>query len=113
MAYGERNTLEQCLLFLQKLKNTENLKMMTNVFRLFAVDCVRRDLGFYLVSSVVSREAASAVTQTQHKLIKDIANNVDGVIDSLNVPLESLHVPIAIDYEKFYSKPNYGEVARM
>ena len=88
---------------------------MTTVFRLFAVDCVRQNLGYYLVNRAVGKEAASSLTSVQHQLIKDVAANVEGLMKSLNVPLDQLYVPIAQDYEKYYSAPNYGEIvgARM
>lgn len=44
MAYGERNTIEACLLDLSKMKNAANIKVMTAVYRLFALECTRRDL---------------------------------------------------------------------
>jgi hypothetical protein len=43
-------------------------------------------------------------------LIKELAKNIDSIMACLNVPFENLYVPIAVDYEKFYSKPNFGEV---
>ena len=88
---------------------------MTIVYRLFAVDTIKQNLGFYLVNKAVGREAASALTGTQHQLVKDVAANVLGLMNSLNVPLDQLYVPIAQDYEKYYSAPNYGEIvgARM
>jgi hypothetical protein len=32
MAYGERNTIEACLVFLKNLKNSENRRVMTIAF---------------------------------------------------------------------------------
>jgi hypothetical protein len=46
----------------------------------------------------------------QNTLIKELAKNIDGVLNSFNVPFEQLHSPIAVDYEKYYSTPNFGEV---
>jgi hypothetical protein len=39
-----------------------------------------------------------------------MAKNIDGILGSFNVPFDSLHVPIAQDYEKYFAKPNFGEV---
>ena len=47
---------------------------------------------------------------TQMKLIKEVAANIEGLLASLNVPEDVLYVPIAKDYEKYYSAPNHGEV---
>ena len=43
-------------------------------------------------------------------MIKELAKNIDGIINSFNVPFDYLHVPIAEDYEKYYATPNFGEV---
>jgi hypothetical protein len=95
---------------LSKLKNAENKKIMAIVFRVFGSDVIKRDLGFYLKNKAVSTVAARALIETQNELIKVIAQNVDPLIDSLNVPHEQLYVPIALDYERYYSEPNFGEV---
>jgi ethanolamine transporter EutH len=64
MAYGERNTLEQSMLMLNRLKNAENKKVMTVAFRVFAIDTLKRDLGFYLKNKTVSAAAARALLTT-------------------------------------------------
>jgi hypothetical protein len=110
LAYGERNTIEACLVFLGKLKNAENVKVMTTAFRVFAIDVVKRDLGFYLVHGAVSRAASKHLIATQNVLIKELASNVDNILACLNVPLEQLHCPVATNFEKYYSEPNFGEV---
>lgn len=73
LAYGERNTIEACLVFLGKLKNAENVKVMTTAFRVFAIDIVKRDLGFYLVQGAVSRAASKHLIAAQNVLIKELA----------------------------------------
>ena len=83
---------------------------MTQVYRLFGSECIKLNLGYYLVHQVVSREAALKVANEIKSLVKAVASNVEGLLLSLNVPLEKLYVPIAQDYEKYYSAPNYGEI---
>ena len=43
-------------------------------------------------------------------LIKVAANDINMIVDSLNIPVHALKVPIAKDYIKYNSYPNYGEV---
>jgi len=69
MAYGERNTIESCLMDLSKMKNAANAKVMTAVYRLYALECIRRDLGFYMVEKAISQEAARNTTATFHMLV--------------------------------------------
>jgi hypothetical protein len=42
--------------------------------------------------------------------VKKASLHIDTVVDSLNIPLHALRVPIAKDYVQFNSYPNYGEV---
>jgi len=73
MTYGERNTLEYCISQLKSLKSEANKKIMEKVFLLFAAEVINRDLSFYMLDGVVSKEAASQLTTERHKLIKDVA----------------------------------------
>ena len=110
MAYGERLAIEQCIEFLSKVKNPENKKLMETVFRVFAIDAVIHDLGFYLISGAVNPTAAKALPETQKKLIKEVSQNINVLLECLNVPAHALHAPLAADYVDYYSRPNYGEV---
>lgn len=104
MAYGERNTIEACLVFLSNLKSQENRRVMTVAFQIFAIDVVKNDLGFFMARGAVSKAAAAHMIEHQNTaLIKELAKSIDGVLGSFNVPFESLHSPIAVDYEKYYS----------
>ena len=113
MAYGERNTIEACASFLDKLKNAENKRVMSVAVKIFAIDILKRDLGFYLVNGSVNKAAAKHLVEHQNVLIKDLAGNVDSVLTSMNVPFEQLCVPVATDFQKYYSTENNGEVARL
>jgi len=84
---------------------------METVFRVFAIDAVVRDLGFYIASGAVNTAAAKALPETQKKLIKTAAKNINVLLDSLNVPAHALYAPLAADYVDYYSRPNYGEVS--
>lgn len=115
MAYGERNTLEYCLQEVQNLKSAENKKVLLVVFRLFACDLIFRDLGFYMMKGVVNADASKNLTKTRLQLIKEVADLSSFLLDCMNVPKHALYAPIAGDYEKYNSSPNFGEVvgARM
>ena len=60
MAYGERITVEQCGEGLSKMKNNENKKVLETVFRVFAIDALQKDLGFFLKQKAVNSIAARA-----------------------------------------------------
>jgi hypothetical protein len=64
MAYGERLAIEQCLSFLTRVQKAANKELMTTVFRIFAVDVVIRDLGFYLLNGAINQKAAKLLVET-------------------------------------------------
>jgi len=63
-----------------------------------------------MVRGAIGKQAAKSMIEHQNNLIKEMSKNVEGLLASFNVPFESLHVPIATDYQKYYSVPNFGEV---
>lgn len=58
MAYGERITIEACINFLKTLKNAENRRVSEMCFRMFGMDIVKNDLGFFMVHRAISKPAA-------------------------------------------------------
>lgn len=66
MAYGERNTIEECLVFLKGLKNAENLAVMTVAFQVFAIDILKQDLGFFMARGAISSVAAKHLIENQN-----------------------------------------------
>ena len=109
MAYGERLAIESCLEFLGRVKNAENRQLMEVVFRIFAIDAVVRDLGFYLLNGAINHTAAKALVETQKKLVKQAASSINVLLESLNVAKHALYTPIAADYVDYYARPNFGE----
>ena len=84
---------------------------MTEIaIKIFAIDILKSDLGFFMARGAINKQAGLHLIEHQNVLIKDLAKNIDSIIASFNVPFESLHVPIAVDYEKYYTTPNFGEV---
>ena len=76
--------------------------MIELAFRLFAMDIVKNDLGFFLARKAVSKQAAQHLIAHENALIKELAKYIDPILASFNVPLEQLHVPIAVDYQKYF-----------
>jgi acyl-CoA oxidase len=92
------------------LKNEKNREVMALCFRLFGAEVINRDLGFYMLQGVVNTEAAKALTAIRHEIIKKVASNAVDILDCLNIPKHALYAPIAGDYVKYNSSPNYGEI---
>jgi hypothetical protein len=77
MAYGERLMIEACINFLANVKSDANKKIMESVFRIFAIDAVKRELGFYLINGAVSQVAAKSLVETQKVLIRETSKNIN------------------------------------
>lgn len=110
LAYGERRILDSCIEFLAGVEKAHDRAVLEKVFRVFAVDCVKRDIGFYVAQGVVKPQAGANLILAQNSLIKDMAANVDDLVKLLGVPDDVLYAPIAGDYVGYYSRPNFGEV---
>jgi acyl-CoA oxidase len=110
MAYGERHTLEHCINTLSKLSCPKNKEVMTRVFTLFGCELVFRDTGFYMIQGIISAQAAIHLDKERIMLIKSVALDVDDLLDCMNIAKHALYAPIAQDYVKYNSVPNFGEV---
>ena len=109
MAYGERQTLEACIAFLPTIQHAESRKVMKIVFRVFAVDAVKKNLGYYITEGVISNAGAKNLITGFNSLIKYVSVNVNDLLTILNVPHDVLYAPLAGDYVDYYSRPNFGE----
>mmetsp|Transcript_46394 Transcript_46394/g.61447 ORF Transcript_46394/g.61447 Transcript_46394/m.61447 type:complete len:424 (+) Transcript_46394:411-1682(+) len=59
MAYGERRMIDSCLDFLGGLDSAQDRKVMECVFRVAAIDCVKRDLSFYISEKAIKPQAGA------------------------------------------------------
>jgi acyl-CoA oxidase len=111
MAYGERHTFEASLDFLKTIKCDESRKVMTTVFRVFAIDAIKKNLGYYISEGAVSAAAARNLLLACNSLIKQVALNINELVAVLDVPDDLLYAPLAQNYVDYYSRPNFGEAA--
>lgn len=109
-AYGERQALEFCIQQLSETKCAGVKKNFETLFKLYAVENVVRDLGFYISEGVVSQTAGASAMSSISSIVKEIAKSCGDILDSLNVPTHALYTPIIGDYVKYNEKPHYGEV---
>ena len=108
--YGERRIMDCCLDFAASLDRPFDKTAMEAVFRVFALDCIKRDLSFYVREKAIKPQAGANLLVAQNSLIKEMAANIDDLLKLLNVPDDVLHAPLAADYVSYFSKPNFGEV---
>lgn len=92
------------------MKNSTNLELMTDVFRLFGADIIQRELSFFQIEGVINQTACAQLTTTRHQIIKKLASHANDLLDCLSIPKHALYAPIAADYIQFNAHPNQGEV---
>lgn len=109
-AYGERETLEYCMQRLASLQSVKNKEVMEQVFQLFALDIIERDLTHYIIAGVLSKEAAASISPSKIVLVKILADISDDLLDCMSIPKHALYAPIAGDYVKYNASPNFGEI---
>ena len=82
---------------------------MKIVFRVFAIDTIKTNLGYFISEGTISSAGAKNLIIAQNSLIKYVAVNVNDLLTLLNVPHDVLYTPLVGDYEDYYSRPNFGE----
>ena len=110
MAYGERFTLQSCIDILPTIKCDQVRQQYELCFRIFALDIVLKDAGFFLVEGLLNPQALKLAQLTLIQLVKTLAVTTGDIIESMNVPTHALYTPIAGDYIKYNAEPNFGEV---
>ena len=108
LAHGERLAILNCIASLEKL--TTSKEIVKNYFILFAWEIILRDLSTFIMEGWMCIKLAGELKNHYNELIKKAAKDINVIVDSLNIPVHSLQVPIAKDYVKYNSYPNYGEV---
>ena len=81
---------------------------MKNYFLLFSWEILLRELSLFVLEGWICPDLAKELKNHYNELIKRSAKDIDVIIDSLNIPVHALKVPIAKDYVKYNSYPNYG-----
>ena len=102
-AYGERRIIDSCIDFLADTQGAKEKKLMETVFRVFGVDCVKRELAFYVKMGAIKPQAGANLLIAQNSLIKDMAARIEDLLKLLSVPDDILYAPLAQDYVGYFS----------
>mmetsp|Transcript_23439 Transcript_23439/g.23082 ORF Transcript_23439/g.23082 Transcript_23439/m.23082 type:complete len:107 (+) Transcript_23439:1483-1803(+) len=96
MAFGERVTFEHSLKQMQKASGV-NREVIEKLIRLYALDVILNDLGFFLAEGLVSSSNAKNAPFVKDQLVKDVAKHAIDIVESFPIPPQ-FKVPIAGDY---------------
>lgn len=106
-AYGERLVFDQLVEKLQT-KGVENI--LSDVLNLYTVDCIERDLGWFMRSGLVNKKQANAIVEFSTECCSVIARQSLALVEAFGVPEQCIVAPIAGDWVKYNEVDNLGEV---
>uniref|UniRef100_H2ZII0 Acyl-CoA oxidase C-terminal domain-containing protein n=1 Tax=Ciona savignyi TaxID=51511 RepID=H2ZII0_CIOSA len=94
-----------------ELLDHDNLKpMITELRRLFLLDAVQRDLGWFTANELISTSAAKQLNTHVAESCRTIAPYSLQLCGAFQLSDEMLSAPIALDWVKFNEGDNRGEV---
>ena len=105
----------ECLVsdqFLEVISKADtNLQpVLEQLHKLYVVDVLERNLGWYLLSETLSVQDSSAVNAAAAKLCKDLAPQALPLVESFAITDTMLSAPIALDWVQYNTFDNQGEV---
>ncbi len=108
-AYGERLISER---FLDVISNADpELKpVLEQLYRLYAVDTIERNLGWYLATETLPISVGAQVSGAAARLCKELAPQALPLVESFAITDKMLSAPIALDWVEYNTYDNQGEV---
>jgi len=110
MAYAERLVSEQFLDVINKA-DADLRSVLDRLYRLYAVDCIERALGWYALSDAgLPRDMAKAIPAEARRLCRELAPEAIGLAEAFGLSAAVLSAPIARDWISYNQYDNRGEV---
>ena len=86
MAFGERKAMENSIERYNTLSEGKSKKLVEQMFRLYGTDVILKDLAFFLGEEVIRPDQVKNAKLVHTGLIKEIALEVDFILENMNVP---------------------------
>jgi len=110
VAYAERLASEQFLNVISKA-DADLRSVLDRLYRLYAVDCIERALGWYALSDAgMPRDMAKAIPAEARRLCHELAPEAIGLAEAFGLTDAMLSAPIAGDWIGYNQYDNRGEV---
>ena len=108
-SYGERLSAEATLDLIEK--NPELAPILDPIVNQYMCDIIEKDCGTFLSLGLMSIDEYNNIVTRSQKLCEELSGQCMNVIEAFNIPDELLSAPIALDWNKFNSYDNQGEVS--
>ena len=108
-AYTERLIAEA---FVEQIQSADaSLQpVLEQLYKLYVTDIIEQNLGTFMTLELLDVDTAQGVNPATAQLCKDIAPHALALVNSFGIPDEMISAPIAMDWVKYNSYDNQGEV---
>lgn len=93
-AYVERLAYREFLKTLQTLPSSSEKDMLVKLATYYGLQNIFENKGFYLENDYMNGNKTKAIRRVLHKLTQDLRNDVEGLVDSFEIPQEALRAQI-------------------
>lgn len=108
-AYGERLVSERCSAAIGSADESI-APMLTQLQKLFAVNILSRNLGWFITNGAISVETGKQVAHKSSELCKVIGPQALALTDAFGVTDNMLSAPIGLDWIEYNEYDNQGEL---
>merc|ERR1712142_1235551 len=112
-SYGERMISKQTQAIIDSPDTDPSLvPMLKELRRLYLLDCVLKDLGWFAANSMISPQTAKQVNEATAEACRVIAPHALNLTDAFALTDDMISAPIALDWVKYNVGDNQGEVTQ-
>ena len=108
-AYGERLVSERCSATSGNADASLN-SILSQLHRLYVVNILHQNLGWYLTNELMSLETAKKVADVNNELCQIISPQALALTDAFGVTDDMISAPIALDWVTYNEYDNQGEL---
>ena len=108
-AYGER-LISECFGKALDKADPDLQPVLEKLYHLYQVSVVKRDLGYFTTSGLMSTGAGAKVGKVAADLCREVAPQALALCDAFGISDKMLNAPIARDWVKYNTVDNKGEV---
>ena len=108
-AYGER-LISECFGKALDKADPDLQPVLEKLYHLYQVSVVKRDLGYFTTSGLMSTGAGAKVGKVAADLCREVAPQALALCDAFGISDKVLNAPIARDWVKYNTVDNKGEV---
>mmetsp|Transcript_7004 Transcript_7004/g.12856 ORF Transcript_7004/g.12856 Transcript_7004/m.12856 type:complete len:628 (+) Transcript_7004:217-2100(+) len=112
-SFGEYFVYQQTLSTLERMQSPRAKQAVTNLALLYALDCVRSNLAWYLCEELIQTRTAERLHEQIDQLCRSLVPDIPVLLNAFEIPADLMQTPIAKDWIKFNERKNEGEVLGM